>query len=351
MRISFVLPTPIRIPMGGAKVAYGHAERLAARGHEVRVVAPRQDGTGPLARARRAAVRVRDAAHGVAGRLAYAASGVETVEIETPEARHFPDADVTVATGVQTAPWVAALPAEKGRGVYFVQGDETFVRPDARDTWALGMPVVTCAEWLAGEVRASGADVRAVVPNALDEGSWGVDRPLAERAERVVALYHRHAVKGPDVLVDALSDLKRQRPRLKADVFCARPPSHRLPGWVSVHVRPAHAALRALYNRAAVLLHPSRSEGSPLVPLEAAACGCAVVASANRGVHEVLAAGHSMLTAPVGDGIALAQVADHALSELALRQRLSDEARSAVGRLDWKASTDALEAALTAVAA
>ena len=70
MRITFVLPNPIRIPMGGAKVAYQHASGLAARGHEVRVVAPRQGDSGPLALARRAAVAVRDRLHGVAGELA-----------------------------------------------------------------------------------------------------------------------------------------------------------------------------------------------------------------------------------------------------------------------------------------
>ena len=37
--------------------------------------------------------------------------------------------------------------------------------------------------------------------------------------------------------------------------------------------RPPVDALRALYNGAAVFLHPSRSEGFPLVPMEAAACG------------------------------------------------------------------------------
>ena len=350
MRITFVLPTPIRIPMGGAKVVYGHAERLAARGHTVSVVAPRRGARGVRAWARQAAVAARDTVHGVAGGQAYHATGVETLEIATPASRHFPEADVTVATGVQTAPWVAALPRAKGRGVYFVQGDETFVRPDARETWGLGLPVVTCARWLAEEVEASGADVRAVVPNALDEGAWGVDRPLAERPARVVALYHRHPVKGPDVLLEALAHLRRQRPGLAADVFCARPPSHRLPPWVGVHVRPLHAELRALYNGAGVLLHPSRSEGSPLVPLEAAACGCAVAASANQGVQEVLEAGVSMATAPVGDGSALGEAADRVLGDPALRQRLVGSAREEVCALDWETSTDVLEATLAEVA-
>ena len=350
VRITFVLPNPIRIPMGGAKVAYQHASGLAARGHEVRVVAPRQDKAGPLALAKRAAVAVRDRMHGVAGELAYEASGVETVELSSPAPRHFPEADVTIATGVQTAPWVAALPREKGRGVYFVQGDETFVRPDARDSWRLGMPLLTCAEWLAREMREVGLEPLAVVPNAIDPDEFGMDRSLAERPARVVALYHRHPVKGPDVLIDALDEIRRQRPDVGADVFCARPPSHVLPGWVNVHVRPSPEALRALYNRVAVLLHPSRSEGWPLVPMEAAACGCAVAASANAGVQEYLARGESMLSAPLGDGPVLGRAALTLLADDDLRIRLASAASKAVLGLDWESSTERLEEALSSLA-
>ena len=119
---------------------------------------------------------------------------------------------------------------------------------------------------------------------------------------------------------------------------------------MTAHVRPSPEALRALYNGAAVLLHPSRSEGWPLVPMEAAACGCAVAASANPGVQEYLARGESMLAAPVGDGPALGSAALTLLADDALRIRLATAAREAVLGLDWESSTDRLEAALTSLA-
>ncbi|OZC02787.1 glycosyltransferase family 4 protein [Rubricoccus marinus] len=346
MRITFVLPTPIRIPMGGAKVVYEHARGLAARGHVVKVVAPKQETRSPIALARRAAVAVRDRIHGVAGEHAYSASGVETIDLPNPSGASFPKADVTIATGVQTAPWVARLPPEAGRSLYFVQGDETFVRPDARESWHLGMPLITCASWLAREMEAVGLEPLAVIPNAIDPSEFSVDVPLHARPAQIIALYHRHPVKGPDVLIGALETIRRQRSDVGADVFCARPPSHALPDWVSVHVRPAPRLLRALYNGAPVLLHPSRSEGWPLVPMEAAACGCVVVASANPGVGEYLASGESMLTAGIGDGEGLGEAALNVMSNPTLRSRLSQAGQQAVANYLWRESTDRLEAVL-----
>lgn len=346
MRVTFVLPNPIRIPMGGAKVVYEHAAGLVALGHSVQVVAPRQMRRGPLGLARRAAVAVRDRMHGVADSRAYAASGVATLDLPTPAARHFPEADVVIATGVQTVPWVAALPPEKGRSLYFIQGDETFVRPEARDSWRLGLPLATCAEWLADEMHGVGLSPLAVIPNAVNPAEFDLDQPIEDRQPRVLALYHRHTVKGPDVLVDALNELLRLHPDAEADVFCARPPSHRLPGGVRVHIRPSPEKLRALYNRAAVLLHPSRSEGWPLVPMEAAMCGAAVVASANRGVLEYLQDGVTMRTAPVGDGLELGRLAASVLTDVARRVLVATNAREAVSQYTWAASTARLDAVL-----
>ena len=349
MRITFVLPAPVTVPMGGAAVVYRHAGALAERGHEVTVVSPRRTLAGWRGRAMRAAVRVRDALHGVGGEY-YSAPGVRSVVVPEIDAGSVPPGDVVVATGVQTARPVAALPAWAGAPVYFIQGDETFADPSARQTWRLPLARITCAEWLAHAVRQSGEAVVGVVPNAVDPADFGLDVPIENRPARVVALYHRHPVKGPDVLIDALDTVREGRADVSATVFAARRPSHRLPRWVDVRVRPSVPALRALYNGAAVLLHPSRSEGWPLVPMEAAACGCAVIATQNPGVQEYLTAGESMQPAPLGDGRALGHAALAVLSDDALRQRLAQAGRAAVARFSWADSADALESALRTIA-
>jgi glycosyltransferase involved in cell wall biosynthesis len=349
VRITFVLPAPVRIPMGGAKVVYAHAAGLAARGHEVVVVGPRRAGEGVAARAREAAVRLRDRLHAVADAPYYEAAGVRTLVVPSASARWVPDGDAVIATGAQTTPWVHTLPHTKGVKAYFIQGLETFITAGVRDTWHLQMHRITCAHWLRRAVEASGAPVLGVVPNAIDPAEFFLERPIEGRARRVVALYHRHEVKGPDVLLDVLGRLRAAMPGVEADVFAARPPSHRLPPWVRVHVRPSTAALRAIYNGAAVLLHTSRSEGWPLVPMEAAACGCAVAATANEGIREYFADGETMRAVPPGDAAALAEAAGGLLADLEARTRLAEAARRAVGQLSWETSTARFEALLQGI--
>ena len=346
MRITFVLPAPVRIPMGGAAVVYRHAAGLATRGHRVTVVAPRT-GSGDLAgRARALAVRIRDRHHGVGSTPYYAALGVETREVGAIRSGVLPPADAVIATGFQTAPWVTNLESTAGEKVYFLQHDERHLTPRAAATWALPMVRIAVARWIAETVEATGFPVLGVVPNAVDPADFALDMPLDGRGARVVALYHRLPSKGPDTLITALHEMRHIRGDLEADVIAARPPSHVFPPWVRVHVRPAPDELRALYNGVAVVLHTSRLEGWGLVPMEAAACGCAVVATASRGVAEFLRAGVSMLEVPVGDAGALAEAAIGLLDDPDSRIRLAHAAMADVARFSWDASTDAFETLL-----
>ena len=341
MRVTFVLPAPVRIPMGGAAVVYRHAAGLAARGHAVTVVAPREGAGGLRAKARAVAVGVRDRLHGVGQTPYYDALGVETREVANLS--DIPVGEAVIATGHQTAPWVATLGDAAGEKVYFVQHDERHLTPAAEATWHLPLARIAVAGWIADTLAASGAPAVGVVPNAVDPADFAADAPLDRRPPRTVSLYHRLPSKGPDTLVAALRAIRSVRPDAEADVIAARPPSHAFPPWVRLHIRPDARALRALYNAAAVVLHTSRLEGWGLVPMEAAACGCAVVATASRGPAEYLRAGESMIEVPVGDAAALARETVRLFDDDAARVRLARAAMADVARFSWDASTAEFE--------
>jgi glycosyltransferase involved in cell wall biosynthesis len=82
--------------------------------------------------------------------------------------------------------------------------------------------------------------------------------------------------------------------------------------------------LPMLYWAMDLLLHPSYREGFPRVPLEASACGVAVVATDVRGCREAVQAGVNGLLVPARDADALAEAAGRLLAD--------DEARTALGR-------------------
>ena len=334
-----MLPAPVRVPQGGAAVVFRHASGLAALGHEVEVIAPERE-PGVLARVRRAAVVARDRLHGVAEARADL-QGVRLVEPTTAADIDGSRYNSVIATGWQTARWVSEMAEEKG--FYFLQGDERVLNPRAQATWGLPLRKLAVARWLAEEVEAHGHSVEGIVPNAIDPTEMYVDVPPELRGRRVIALYHRHPTKGPDTLVDALHALRRTTPDVSATVVSARPPSHRLPAWVDLTIRPSREGLRALYNASAVCLHTSRQEGWGLVPMEAAACGCAIVATASRGPREFLTPGESMIEVPVGDADGLATAAARLLTEPRERSRMALAGQEAVGRFSWAESTARLE--------
>ena len=44
MKISFILPALIKIPIGGVKVIYRHAEELTKLSHKVTIISPKRQG-------------------------------------------------------------------------------------------------------------------------------------------------------------------------------------------------------------------------------------------------------------------------------------------------------------------
>lgn len=332
--------------MGGAAVVFRHAKGLVARGHAVTVIAP-QRGPGVVSVARHLAVQVRDRVHGVRGATPYASDGVDILEPATVSGIDWNRYEAVIATGHQTAPWVAKHAAN---GHYFLQGDERALSARAGETWSLPLRRFAVSHWLADLVRANGHKVEGVVPNAVDPAAFALDAPLANRALRVIALYHRHPVKGPETLIRALGLLREALPNLNASLVAARPPSHRLPDWVEVVIRPTPAPLRELLNGSAVCLHTSVVEGWGLFPMEAAACGCAVVSTASLGPREYLKVGSSMIEVPVGDADALASEAIGVLRDPARRIDMAGAGLRDVSRFSWEESTAALDRLLTGTA-
>jgi colanic acid/amylovoran biosynthesis glycosyltransferase len=78
-----------------------------------------------------------------------------------------------------------------------------------------------------------------------------------------------------------------------------------------------------------LFIGPSREEPLGLVFLEAAACGCPVVATRSGGIPEILADGESALLVPPEDVDGLRATIRRALTDEALRRRLIDGGLSA----------------------
>src|SRR5262249_1246791 len=144
------------------------------------------------------------------------------------------------------------------------------------------------AGWLLDLASKFGEEWRTThIPNGVDFTEFRVEQPIGERsATKVCMLAHPAPWKGLSVGLTALEIARARVPRLQAVLFGTHPRPAEIPEWIDYIERPTPQALRALYNSSAIFLHPSQIEGWPLPPVEAMACGCALVAAGNQGVRE-----------------------------------------------------------------
>ena len=171
----------------------------------------------------------------------------------------------------------------------------------------------------------------------------GVDLPdsLAEPADPPHVLYvgRLAAEKGVEELAEATAGIAR--------VVVGDGPLRRLVPDAVGFVPPAE--LGRYYDRAAIVVCPSRREGYGVVAREAMAHGRPVVAAAVGGLLDAVEHERTGLLVPPGDAAALRAAIERLLGDAALRARLGAAAREQAGeRFSWTAATAATLAAYEA---
>jgi glycosyltransferase involved in cell wall biosynthesis len=189
--------------------------------------------------------------------------------------------------------------------------------------------VIAASNELADSARALGArDVR-VIPS-------GVDLPaeVGEEAEPPEVLYagRLSPEKGVLELVEAAGGLHLV-------VAGDGPLRQRVPGALGfVH----HDELLQLYDRAAVVVCPSRREGFGVACLEAMAHGRPVVATNVGGLRDLVVDGETGILVPPRDPPALRAAVERLLADRELRHRMGAAGRErARSQFSWAAVTDA----------
>jgi glycosyltransferase involved in cell wall biosynthesis len=179
--------------------------------------------------------------------------------------------------------------------------------------------VIAASNALAGDARRLGAKAVRVVPSGV-----AIPESVGASEEPPHALYvgRLSAEKGVLELVQACAGL----PFL---VVGDGPLRARLPGAVGF-VPPGE--LGPWYERAAVVVAPSRREGYGVVPREAMAWARPVVATAVGGLVDAVEDGVTGLLVPPGDTAALRAAVERLLGDAELRARLGAAAREKAQR-------------------
>ncbi len=200
--------------------------------------------------------------------------------------------------------------------------------------------------WLAEHVTARARERMTVVHCGVDLAS--VPFRTEGRAEDLIVTAGRlDPIKGFDILVDALSELKRQGHRFRCQIIGDGPLRHDLQARIDrqglsrlvelVGARP-QAEVRAALWRTTVFTLPSLvaangdRDGIPVSLMESMAAGAPVVSTRVSGIPELIEdEREGLLVAPQDSG-ALAGALARLLADAALRRRLATAARAKIAQ-------------------
>ncbi len=350
MRITFILPAYLSTPSGGFKVVYEYANRLQARGHRITVVHPRNEDeqTGAVQNIKshlwKYKLLLRDRPLIPWFNLS---PDVRSFLVPDLRERFIPDADCIIATAYSTSFHVDGFSESKGRKFYLIQSYETWQGSEERvnASWKLPLNKIVVSRWLLRIARELGeSDRTTYIPLGLDFSRFKLTVPVRERnIPRVGMLSHAHEIKGTKDGLRALQIARDKIPDLQATVFGVDERGIDLPGWIDYLRLPSSRQHLDLYNSCQVFLHPSWVEGWGLPAAEAMACGCAIVAAANEGVHEFAVDGENAMLAPIKQPEVLAEKLVDLLIDDDLRIKLAETGYREVQKFTWDRAVNSLE--------
>ncbi|HEY6537786.1 MAG TPA: glycosyltransferase family 4 protein [Candidatus Dormibacteraeota bacterium] len=182
----------------------------------------------------------------------------------------------------------------------------------------------------------------SVIPSGIDT-DWL--RPSAGYGERDTVLFVGRLVpiKGVPQFIATFRELSRQLPQLRAEICgegplfgAAQKAAEEFGGRLEVRGRVSEAELASSYQRALLLVVPSRFEGLGIVALEAMAAGTPVLATDVPGLTDLKGGG--VVLVPLGDGPGMVAAATEILTDRGRWEELAGAARqTVVERFSWEA--------------
>lgn len=358
LRVNWIFPKPTLA--GGVKSNRLLAEAMVRRGHAVTLVFPTQSETRPYAlgfRIRRWKSQVTQLFSGgqsTSGRhhLESSTATILPIDRDCILESDVPDADVCIATWWRTREWIEPWSDAKGAKAYFVRhhelhgGDPERVRSTYR---MAGMKFVI-ARWLKRLMEEEYGDSSAVlVPNGVDRQQFQYITRVRSKPPTIGMLYGRQTWKGAGVAFDAMRIVQRNDPSVRVVCFgresIAR--DHHPPGNFTFHLRPEQNQIPLIYKSAECWLVPSSTEGFGMPGIEAAACGCPLVATRCGGPEDFVEVGRNGYLVPVGDSSAMADAISRILTQSPESWLAMSEASHQISlRFDWDRSAAILESAL-----
>ena len=261
--------------------------------------------------------------------------------------KYIRDAEFAIATAWPTAYDVNSLEQIKGRKIYFVQDYEVWdSEAAAKKTYDMPLFKIVISNWINKKLKEQRSKTGVIVHNGLDCTKFYPDDTVPKQRSDIaptncLMLYHKLEKKGVHDGVNAFEFARKKVKNLSLELFGMEAPVG-LEDY-AFHKSPNVEELRRLYNWADIFIFPSKNEGWGLTPIEAMACGCAVVGTntgcmIDLGVNEK----NALIVQPEdveGLSNAIVKLAENPK----LRSEIARNGLETARMLDWHNATELFE--------
>ncbi len=312
---------------GGARFISHLANALADRGHDVEVVMPEKGlQVWPL---RTKLTRVKEL---------------------TPSS--IPSADFILPNFYPTVR--PAWESQKGRVVRLSLGYEPLWVPDseiAKQTYLIGAPVMSISQWHRQLILQETGLESTVISAGVDTSIF---HPYPKQSEQTGCKNIFYIMRDPNSGytwkggTDFLKAVTRLKAQVNFELTVSIPESALFTSPVPCRIRTSTTdqELAQIYAEADLFVFTSYFEAFGLPPLEAMACGTAVVTTDCGGNRDYVKSGENCLLVPPSDIEQLSAAIYHVLTQDAERQRLASAGHLFAQAWSWQRTADQVEAFL-----
>lgn len=342
IKINFILPFKPRRPAGGFRVMYEYANRLAQKGYSVHLIYP---------------IKTQYMNYRLPFYARYFLSRLEGFDTNkwfdfdpsiamsyVPEIkdRYIPDADIVIATWWSTVLDMGALSPEKGRKINLIQGFENWEGHEDLLYKSYNMADTTnivVASYLKEIVQQHTTNNIILIENGIDNNKFNIQVKPEERIPSTIAMnYSSQEIKGSKYGLEALIIVKDTVSDLNVELFSVNPNPGNLPSWIKFHRNPQD--LPELYNRNAIFISNSFTEGFGLVSVESMFCGCALICTNIEGHREYAFDKETALLVDAGNAQQMADSIIQLINNNQERIEMAHHGNNYVQKFSWNSAVE-----------